>query len=242
MNKLTLNFDTMNFRCDISRTHLCESDMDLQCEYTKGVSSLLTELTPNKRSTHCDKVIRLSDMAVSRVFDYTKHQLRYSAQRSLPLTDCYPYAVTFTFNRENMAHIDEYGQWDIFCHAFDKWKSLFLKRMTALASNRYFIAYEVYPEFTEAGTLHAHGLIYYSSNYYQAVGKIMAKAWVDKTKQYGTKMSAQRKKNAKGGYDNAFDGCSNVASWRKYITKCHPQHSMHSCLTIVDDTLTIEDE
>lgn len=139
--------------------------------------------------------------------------------------DCYAYAVTFAYNSKMMKDKLLSEQWYIFVQHFDQWKLLFLRRMNVMDNkDRAIISYEIYPEVTKEGTIHAHGIIYYTSNYYESISHIMAKAWVDKTRKYGNKLVAQRKVNHKGSYDYAFGKCNSIVSWRKYITKEHPRH------------------
>lgn len=164
-------------------------------------------------------------------FDATQHCIKSYATRGEYPKDCYAYALTFTFNAKGMSHKPPLEQWIIFETEFDKWKSLFSRRMSALSNNKYFIAYEVYPELTKDGVIHAHGLFYYNIGY-ENTRTIMAKAWVDRTKIYGNKMSAMKKKNVRGGYDYAFDKCKNVTKWREYITKEHSNHTDDPCLVI----------
>lgn len=148
----------------------------------------------------------------------------------------YPYALTFTFNATYMKDKPPLEQWELFETKFYQWIALFKKRMIAVQNHRDFLAYEVYPELTKSGTVHAHGLFYYSSNY-DATRIVMSKAWVDKTKKdCGTTLTAMKKKTP-NGYDYAFDKCHNVTSWRKYITKEHPKYVKQQCLMIVEPSM-----
>jgi len=194
--------------------------------YSERAESLLDRTTPKNRTIIYD----FDTLRVEPVFHPRENSIRLNAVVS-DLQDCYPWALTFTFNAEVMKDKSPFIQWEIFKITFDKWKSLFLKRMNALCNTRYIISYEIYPELTKCGIIHAHALLYYNSNYAN-IRTIMAKTWVDKAKQYGVRLSAMKKKDPSGAFNYAFDKCNNVTSWRKYITKEHPQYADRPALLI----------
>ena len=202
--------------------------------YSLGAESSLDRTTPKNSvsiydfDTQCDQ----------RVFHPRENCLRLSAVVS-DLQDCYPWALTFTFNAEVMKSKSPFTQWEIFKDTFVKWKILFIKRMNALCNTRYIISYEIYPELTKSGIIHAHALLYYNSNYAN-IRTIMAKTWVDKAKQYGVRLSSMKKKDPSGAYNYAFDKCNNVQSWRKYITKEHPEYADNPAIIIRPREIDIE--
>lgn len=209
--------DLNNFR----RIRLDDTMSDQESDL--GHTSFLTEVCPPKASIY--------DMATGKVikppFIMEDHCIRMTGTDD---KNCYPFAVTFTFNAEHMKSRDLHIQWSIFTDMFSKWKSLFLKRMKAVFDDRRIIAYEIYPELTKQGVLHYHGLIYFNSNY-QAVARVMCKAWVDRTrKDFGTSMYAMKKGGHNGHTNYAFALCTNVQSWRAYITK---EHSYYKTKTIL---------
>jgi len=200
---------------------------------TPKASSPLLDRTTSKNTIVYD----FDTMCATREFIPWKNCLRLEKEIS-DLQDCYAYALTFTFNSEHMKDKSPFTQWELFKETFDKWKSLFLKRMGALCNSRYIISYEIYPELTKSGIIHAHALLYYNSNY-QNIRTIMSKCWVDKAKKYGVKMSAMKKKTA-SGYDYAFDKCNNVDSWRKYITKEHSRYADKPALQVIPKEIPLE--
>jgi len=207
-------------------------EIDSEVVIPKSELSLL-DRTTSKNSL----IYNFETCSATRDFQPWKHCLRLERQVS-DLQDCFPYALTFTFNAENMKERSPFSQWELFKEVFDKWKSLFLKRMGALCNERYIISYEIYPELTKSGIIHAHALLYYNSNY-QNIRTIMSKCWVDKAKSFGVKMSAMKKKTIHG-YDYAFDRCNNVDSWRKYITKEHVRYADKPALQINTKEITLE--
>jgi hypothetical protein len=166
-------------------------------------------------------------------FELSENNLRSCLSASLP-HQYFPYAVTFTFNSKCVTQSVP-RQWSEFTHLYTLWMKRFMRRMICTNDTRVIGAYEVYPELTHRGVLHAHGLIWFTSNYFEATGATMTKAWVELTKKMGASMTAMKKKNDKGGYDYAFAKCNNVDKWRKYITKEHPQYYPKPCLKIIDD-------
>lgn len=241
---IVINFDTMRVlkRHDEqeSEDSYDGSDHEIDLGPMPGGIYSLTEIPPNP-----DFIPSLYDMENARikdVFVLSQQSLRKMRITSFP-ADYHPYAVTFTFNGDYVKYIRIPNQWRVFCKLFEQWSKSFIRRMKALHNDREIQCYELYPERTKNGTLHVHGLIYYNSSYYSGVSKIMSKAWVDLTKKrYGTSLNAQRRKNQKGGYDNAFDKCNNVKAWREYITKeytgcaASPEH----CLVFQNDTCQTE--
>lgn len=212
-----------------------DSENEDEVIHPGGVVLSLDRTMPPESVTHYD-VYNMNTCSIDTVwkeFIPTDHVIRFeNARHSDILKDCHPFALTFTFNAEFMRNKSPLEQWGIFEKKFEEWKALFLRRAVALQNDRYFIAYEVYPELTKNNTLHAHGLFYYNSGY-PNIANIMAKAWVDKTrKDCGTSLTAMKKKTPKG-YDYAFAKCNNVESWRKYITKEHPEYLGKPCLTIL---------
>jgi len=150
-----------------------------------------------------------------------------------------PYAFTFTFPSDLIPlirepHVNRKGiltesyiktpmselpfdvQWKYFLKLFKVWVNKLNNKL--LGKTICFQKWDVYPELTKQGVLHAHGLFYINSMYYSGVSDICAITWcnVSKCKQYAT-----IKQNVKGGYDKAFDKCSNIESWTKYISKCY---------------------
>lgn len=150
-----------------------------------------------------------------------------------------PYAVTFTYNAEILSGLLENEprpiakQWQWFQNDFNSWINLFRRRCKAVADGTHIACYEIYPELTKAGILHAHGLIYIN-NKYPSISHIMSKAWVDKTRKKGNSMLAMRKKNYRNSYDYAFAICNNVPSWRQYITKEQSDCLQNHCLAPAD--------
>lgn len=236
---IIVDLNTMTINCNSNSSVIEKSYKTLGSNVQEGYSPSLTGLCPHKELSPSDHSGCLVYSWITPPFKLSEHSIRLTSARS-STEDIYPYAVTFTFNSESMQTKSHSQQWSIFTGLFDKWKSLFLKRMNSLCDTRYIECYEIYPELTKSDTIHAHGLLYFNSNYYSAVSKIMTKTWVDKTKMYGNRMIAQKKANNRGNYDYAFDHCNNVISWRKYITKEHSQYTGTPCLMIVEDTMDFQ--
>lgn len=221
-----------------------DSDNEDEIVYpSRGVVlSLDRTMPPESVSSH--KIYNIKTHSIDTVwkdFIPSEHVIRFENARHIDYQkDCHPYALTFTFNAEFMRNKSPLEQWEIFEKKFNEWKALFLRRSVALQNHRQFIAFEVYPELTKQNIVHCHGLFYYNSGY-ENIRTIMSKAWVDKTrKDCGTSLSAMKKKTPKG-YDYAFDKCHNVTSWRKYITKEHPEYVEKPCLTILPPLETYYD-
>lgn len=196
-----------------------KSRITVSFDDTVGHTPFLTGVCPPAKRPHTDLWDLYKDISTADV----KLLSTFSTDSPEYLT---PYAVTFTYNADIMLDlVKDYNdpvtrQWSWFQYDFNAWLNLFKRRCKSVADGTYVACYEIYPELTKAGVLHAHGLIYIN-NRYPAIAHIMSKAWVDKTRKKGNSMLAMKKKNYRNSYDYAFAICNDVAKWRQYITKEH---------------------
>lgn len=137
------------------------------------------------------------------------------------------YALTFTFdlshqimkgydNKELLVNQTKANQVAYFNKQFIKWYD---RLCVNLATTMYKVdipAYEVYTEFTKNGLVHAHGLLYINNSYTSGVGSVMTNIWCSINP--GVTWKAMSSKRGRF-IDKAFDKCSNIPAWRKYISK-----------------------
>lgn len=103
-------------------------------------------------------------------------------------------------------------QWSHLHGLIDKW----LHRL-ATKFRFYFHHYQIYPEFTKNGLIHAHGLLYHDcGGYVSGRCAIFASEWCYISK---SSIRATTKYNAFGKIDYAFAKCTNVPKWLEYIEK-----------------------
>lgn len=103
-------------------------------------------------------------------------------------------------------------QWNHMQELIDKWRNRLETKFRL-----HFMQYEIYPELTQKGLIHAHGLLYHDCcNYVGGRCAIFAAEWCYISKG---SVRATTKINHMGKIDYAFAKCSNVESWKKYITK-----------------------
>lgn len=191
------------------------------------------------------EVVQLSRREVSLDRPLAPPSHVYELGTSRLLYDCgdihntTPYAFTFTFPSDLVPsirepHVNRKGQlveayiktpmgelsfdvqWRYFLKLFKVWVNRLNNKL--LGKSVAFQGFEIYPELTKQGVLHAHGLFYINSMYFSGVSDICAMTWcnVSKCKQY-----SQIKTNKMGKVDKAFDKCTNTESWKKYISKCY---------------------
>jgi len=174
----------------------------------------------------------------SHVYELGKTKLSYD-MGDIEYTT--PYAFTFTFPSDLVPsirepHVNRRGelvesyiktpmgelpfnvQWKYFLKLFKVWVNRLNNKL--LGKQICFQKWDIYPELTKQGVIHAHGLFYINSMYYSGVSDICAMTWANVSK---AKQHAMIKSNGKGGYDKAFDKCTNIESWTKYITKGYEQ-------------------
>lgn len=202
----------------------------------QGRASVLTEVRPAQESP-TESRTKLMD-----IFDSRDRKLILRNQGYLMFEK--PFAVTFTFppifkrlfrgkwRETNFLETSGNDQVEIFQEMFDRWLPLVKRRLYAVQNTRSVACYEIYGEYTQQGILHAHGLIYITAPYPNAVRHILMKAWSDVC--HGASMIAMKKKNCRGGYNYAMDLCNDVKAWRKYITKEH--------LQFADNPVVLEDD
>lgn len=83
--------------------------------------------------------------------------------------------------------------------------------------NFFIIGFELYPEFTKAGLIHIHGMLWFQPEGW-AIGRChaIASEWVRLTK--GT-LRALMKHNANGTTDYAIAPCQDIEAWMQYAKK-----------------------
>lgn len=176
--------------------------------------------------------------AMRKIFMPTVEQILSDQQRNNrpilkligAMDDTYtPYALTFTFNTDHKIY-KSYGEEPVllidqspsiqmmyFKKKFMAWLSDIKTNLLTTSRSIRIPAYEVYTEFTKQGLIHAHGLLYLNNNYHSGVSNTMSSVWCN------INIGVQRKSMTsykKGKYaDKAFDKCSDVLKWTKYITK-----------------------
>lgn len=233
--------NTHRYKYENERSHanaIASSNITL-CfdDKARGILPLDRSMPPKTAPTHSEP---WEEYYKETFKDISTADVKLSSQLTTETPSYYtPYAVTFTYNAEVLKGLlkDEQKpiakQWQWFQNDFNSWLNLFRRRCKAIADGTYIACYEIYPELTKAGILHAHGLIYIN-NKYPSISHIMSKAWVDKTRKKGNSMLAMRKKNHRSTYDYAFAICNNVSRWREYITKEQPWCLEDHCLAPAD--------
>lgn len=154
-----------------------------------------------------------------------------------------PYAITFTIpsgykvdinnckkvsmrNYVEIHKLSNVVQGRFMRNKIEDWLHKFTRSQKAC--NDYFrvISFEMYHELTQAGVIHTHALLYCNNNYIKATANMMADLWVKiNPGRKADGFTGVQKISMKRGKDRAFDGCNNVKSWRKYITKESPQYA-----------------
>lgn len=103
-----------------------------------------------------------------------------------------------------------------------------LKKMAPKSCNitGYLITYEL----TQAGLVHAHGLIFVDNHYWSVVSQCMTQTWINIS---GGNWKAMQSISIRGGRfkDKAFDKCNCIQSWIQYILKKKP----HICSQLYGD-------
>lgn len=235
MNNFTHRFKYENDRLDASST-VVTSDIILSFDDKgRGILSLDRSMPPKTASIDNEPWEEYYKQSFK---DISTSDVRLISQMSIEDATYYtPYAVTFTYNadyileriKDDTKPINTQWQW--FQEDFTTWMNLFRRRCKSVADGTNIGCYEIYPELTKAGVLHAHGLIYIN-NKYPSISHIMTKAWIDKTRRKGNSMLSTKKKNYRDSYDYAFSICNSVPKWREYITKEQPHMLDNPCLTI----------
>jgi len=185
-----------------------------------------------------------SNSSVSSLTDRTREMdLSYNplsghhiTQLGYDLSECDAFACTFTFNTNTvfkkvqeisyykngkpkkslkeilLINIEPELQWDYMKSQILGWRMKLSSKYKIT-----FRQFEIYPEFTKNGLIHAHGLMYSDSKgYASGYSLMMASVWSSINK---LDLRATWSINFQGKKDYAFAICNNVEKWYDYITK-----------------------
>lgn len=112
---------------------------------------------------------------------------------------------------------DDLSQYNYMCKLIYTWmKKVSFALGRCSSKYKYIQAYAIFFEKTQRGVIHAHGLVFVNNTYISATSQIMEQCWCETA---NVSRYAQSKLNKTGRHDKAFDGCNNIKSWLKYITK-----------------------
>lgn len=186
-------------------------------------------------SSNCS-VSPLTDRTPEMDLSYNPLSGHHVTQLGYDLSECDPFACTFTFNTNTvfkklteisyykngnpkkvlkeilLINVSPEQQWNYMVSQILGWR--------IKLSSKYkitFRQFEIYPEFTKNGLIHAHGLLYSDSKgYASGYSLMMASVWSSMNK---LDLRATWSINYQGKKDYAFAVCNNVEKWTEYIRK-----------------------
>jgi len=186
-------------------------------------------------SSNCS-VSPLTDRTPEMDLSFNRISGTHFTMYGIDLSECDPYACTFTlpidtiFSKVTEISYTKTGKQKkslkeillVNVTQEEQWyylKSQIIGWMFKLQSKHgiSFRQYQVYPEFTKNGLIHAHGLFYSTAHGYSTgYSLMMASVWSSLNK---SDLRATWSINYQGKKDYAFALCNNVSKWTEYIQK-----------------------